>query len=123
MEPYPQFSLITVTTLWTMLRERTVRDNPKSFAKHLYVLLGAALGLLVGEPDDVQPLFGDAEEADDATLEGLLGELKAAQEDGIAETFGAAEGEQAIDPATLAILINLAVTLIQKIIERRKNRS
>ena len=122
MDPYPQFSLVTVTTLWTMLRERTVRDNPKAFAKHLYVLMGAALGLLVGEPEDVPPLFGDVEQADDANLESLMTELKAVKEEGL-ETFGAAEGEQAIDPATIIMLIQVIVPLIQKILERRRNRT
>ncbi len=121
-QPYPPFELACVLALFTMLKNREVRDNPKAFAKHFYVLLGALLGMTVGEPDDVPPLFGQDEPSTE-DLEGLLGELKAVQEDGIPETFGAADGEQAIDPATLAILINLAVTLIQKLIERRKNKT
>lgn len=120
--PYPSFDLKCVTTLWTMLVARAIRSNLPSAAKHFYVLLGAALGLLVGEPEDVQPIFGDAQEADDATLKKLLTELEGVQADGVPETFGAGEDDKAGNPVVIALITALLPVLIDAIKKRLENR-
>lgn len=117
-QPYPALDLECVTEIVRMVRGRTVRDEIKWFAKHVYNLTGAGLSFFPGEPDDVTPIFGG--EAAEPTVEQVQ-ECKAAleQAQGELQSFGADENE-AIDPATIAMLIQLAVTLITKWLERRK---
>lgn len=117
--PYPPLSLECVTEIIRMVRGRTVRDEIKLFAKCVYELVGGGLSLFPGEPEEVEPLIGAADVPTDQ-----LQECKAALEQVQAEaqSFGAdADDAEAIDPATLAMLIQLAVTLITKWLERRKN--
>jgi hypothetical protein len=114
-QPYPTFELDCIRDLVRMVRGRTVRTELPLFAKCVYTLVGAGLAASVGEPDLVEPSFGSADVSDADLLE-----CQAALQE-FEGTFGAeADGAEAIDPATLAMLIQLAVTLITKWLERRK---
>lgn len=118
---YPGFSLECAQEIFRMLRGRTVRQEFKLFMKCQWMLQGGAYGVVPGEPDQVEPSFASGPECDEETARNVLAELKAVGDEGIPETFGAAdENAEAIDPATIAIIIQLVTTLIQKWIERRK---
>lgn len=117
---YPPFSLACVRDTVRIVRGRTVAAEQKLFAKCVWSLAGTGLGATIGEPEEVEPVFA-SDAIDDGELAECRAALEVAYEDGMA--YGAGEGEAAIDPATLAILIDLAVKLITKWLERRKSGS
>ncbi len=120
-EPYPRLSTECFGDILRIVRSRAVRDELALFLKCVYTLLGAALGATVGEPPG--PM---ASQFDAALSECTLGELvelrsslTAFQDDmadGI-EVYGA--GDTAIDPATLAIIMQLVMALINKWINKK----
>jgi hypothetical protein len=118
-QPYAPFDLDCVKDIIRMVRGRTVREELPLFAKCVHTLTGTALGATIGEPYLVEPSFGAAEVSD-----ADLNEAAAALQEYQGASFGA-EGDsaEAIDPATLAMLIQLAVTLISKWLERRQQGS
>ncbi len=117
-QPYPPFSSECLSDLYRLVTTRAVREELPLFAKCLYTLIGASLGMSIGEPTHVEGVFGDAE-PDAAELEKCRDALQSYADEG--QTFGA-DGDEAekLDPATIAMLIQLAVTLISKWLERRR---
>jgi hypothetical protein len=118
-DPYPRFSTECFSDTLRIIRSRAVRDELALFLKCVYTLLGAALGATVGEPPG--PMASQLDSAlNECTLDELI-ELRssmiALQEDGF-ETFGASE--TAIDPATLAIIMQLVMALINKWINKKQ---
>lgn len=116
---YPPFALTPITEIIQAVRAGTLRDDVPLAAKCAWEIVGMGLGATVGEPAEHPHAFGAGPEVSTADLE----ECKAALESVEGQSFGAAGDEaEAIDPATLAMLIQLAVSIITKLIERRKNR-
>lgn len=112
---YPAFSLEVVQGIVRIVRGRTVAAEYQLFVKLVWSIVGTGLGATIGEPANVEPVFGAV---DDGELTECQAALEAAYEEGMA--YGGAEGEAAIDPATIAILIDLAIKIITRIIERRR---
>lgn len=118
--PYAPFSLECPKEIIRMVSGRTVRNELPLFAKCVHTIAGTALGATIGEPADVEPLVFGSDDVTIADLEEVKAALKEVKEE---PTFGAGEGDEAIDPATLMLLIDLAIKLITKLIERRKQGS
>lgn len=127
-QPYPELQLECVTTLIDIGRRGAFRAEIKEAAKCAYDIEGAALKIFVGEPDDV--IVGQAvtqvgaqleqcslEQLEEchATLDEMSSELSCAT-----ESFGA-EAAEGIDPATLALFMQLAMKLIELFMNRKKN--
>lgn len=110
--PYPAFDLDCMREVVRIVRGGTILTEKKLFAKCVYELTGAGLSLTIGEPDVLGPFAGTVE----PSLTDLEDCCSALQD---ADVFGAAEDE-AIDPATIMLLVELAVKIITAIIERRK---
>lgn len=117
-QPYPAFDIDCAKDIVRIVRNGAIAAEAPLFAKCVYTLAGAGLAMSVGEPSDVQGVFGDAEVTTD-DLEECLNALQKA-EDSSEENFGAGDEAEAIDPATIAMLIQLAITLITKWLERRR---
>jgi hypothetical protein len=124
--PYPNLDIECVTTLIDIGRRGAIRTEIKSFAKCGYELLGAGLLITVGEPDDVIPIdgvtsvgFGDAPEPTIEQVEEAHGYLTAALPD--LESYGAEEGgAEAIDPATLTMIVTLILKGLELWLSRKK---
>jgi hypothetical protein len=120
--PYAAFDVDCVKDVIRIIRGGTVREELPLFAKCVHTLVGAGLGATIGEPPG--PLAADAvaetavEECSLSSLEECRHVLEDLQEDGPG-TFGA--DPAAIDPATLQMLIALAVQLITAWINRKKS--
>lgn len=120
--PYAAFDVDCVKDVIRIIRGGTVREELPLFAKCVHTLVGAGLGATIGEPPG--PLAASAvaetvvEECSLSSLEECRHVLEDLQEDGPG-TFGA--DEAAIDPATLAVLIQLAVQLLNAWINRKKS--
>lgn len=116
-EPYPQFSVECLKDLLRIIRGGTVREELALFAKCLYSMVGAALSATIGDPPG--PMASVERQAEPTTeeLEECHAALASMREDGHG-IYGS--GEAAIDPATLTILINLAVQLITAWLAKRK---
>lgn len=114
-QPYAPFDLDCIKDIIRMVRGRTVREELPLFAKCVHSLVGAGLGATIGEPDLVEPSFGAADVSD-----ADLNECAAALQEFEGQSFGAEADAEAIDPATISLLIQLAMTLIQKWLEKRK---
>lgn len=120
--PYAAFDVDCVKDVLRIVRSGSVKDELPLFAKCVHTLVGAGLGATIGEPPG--PLAASAvaetavEECSLSSLEECRHVLEDLQEDGPG-TFGA--DPAAIDPATLAVLIQLAVQLLNAWINRRKS--
>lgn len=120
--PYAAFDVDCVKDVIRIIRGGTVREELPLFAKCVHTLVGAGLGATIGEPPG--PLAASAvaetavEECSLSSLEECRHVLEDLQEDGPG-TFGA--DPAAIDPATLQMLIALAVQLITAWINRKKS--
>lgn len=119
-QPYPPFQLECLTTIVRIVRSKAIAEERALFAKCLYEILGAGLALGFGEPDG--PILtgqesAELEAASTAELMKCCEALESAQSE--VQSVGDAEAK-AIDPATLAILIDLAIRIITAIINRRK---
>lgn len=120
-QPYPALDLACASELWRLVRERAIRTEFPLFAKCVYSLLGTALGQFVGEPDGVEVLFGGGD-ADDSTLAALQTELESLHADGPpAEVFGAEGDQEALNPAVIAIIMQV-LPLIIELIKKRRNK-
>lgn len=117
-EPYPQFSVECLKDLLRIIRGGTVREELALFAKCLYSMVGAALSATIGDPPG--PVASTERLADPTNeeLEECRAALASMKEDGHG-IYGA--NEAAIDPATLTLIINLAVQLITAWLAKRKN--
>lgn len=117
MTPYPQsFPLECITLIVAMIRNREASARRAEFAHCVWELVGFGLKATLG---DASHAFGAAGDVDDDKLRECVTALKDYQDDG--EAFGADSADEGIDPATLMILINLAVTLIQKWLNRKES--
>lgn len=120
--PYAAFDVDCVKDVIRIIRGGTVREELPLFAKCVHTLVGAGLGATIGEPPG--PLAAAAvaetvvEECSLSSLEVCRHALEDLQEDGIGPC-GA--DPAAIDPATLQMLIALAVQLITAWINRKKS--
>ncbi len=119
--PYAAFDVDCVKDVIRIVRSGSVKDELPLFAKCVHTLVGAGLGATIGEPPG--PVAADAvaaaaiEECSLSDLEACRQSLEDLEEDGPG-TFGA--DPAAIDPATLQMLIALAVQLITAWINRKK---
>lgn len=123
-QPYPALDAECLQTIVRLVRNGQVRDEFKLFAKCVYSLVGAGLGLVVGEPDPSTRQFS-VEDLPDEDLTAAQSALSDLAEDGVPQA-AIADGDdpqKAMDPATVALLIQMAIKVIGAIIERRKNRS
>lgn len=122
-QPYPPFDVECIQDIFRLVRGRTVRDELPLFAKCVYTLVGAGLSITLGEPNDGPMLAGQPADALEGVSDDELQKCCQAleQAEGEVQTFGAGDAEaEKLDPATLALLIQLAIQVIQAIINRRK---
>lgn len=113
-QPYPTFSPACCGDIIRIVRTGTVREELPLLAKCLYTLIGAALAGTVGEPDET---FAEALASMSVDE---LGECYAALQTVNEDSNGLyGAGESAIDPATLALLIQLGMALLKAWIDRR----
>ncbi len=137
--PYPQLQVECVTTLIDITRRGALRAEIKEAAKCAYDLGGAALGIIVGEPDDVivgdaVTIVGDLQlndvslqdlETRHAQLEASLPELESfgagADAGGFGEDAEGVEELAKIDPATVALFFQLALKVIEFFMNRKKS--
>lgn len=116
--PYPAFDLDCIRDIIAIVRAGEVRPRLAEFVKCVYILTGAALSVTVGEPEGVEPLVG-APKADDELLEEAKAALAEAEE-GLHGFGAAADDAEAIDPATLMLIIQLATKLIEAWLSKRR---
>ena len=126
--PYPNLDLGCIKTVIDIGRRGAIKAEIKTFAKCGYELLGAGLSITVGEPDDVIPIDGvtmvgvaPVEEPTVEQVEEAQGYLIAALPD--LEAYGAQATEagiEAIDPATLALIVQLVLKGIELWLSRKK---
>lgn len=132
-QPYPKLELECVTTLVDITRRGALKAEIKTAAKCAYNLGGAGLGIFVGEPEDV--IVGDAitlvgaqavaVEPSIEELEDCRNQLSAAMPDILEGNFGAVGGfgedaTENLDPATLALLMQFAMKMIELFMNRKK---
>ena len=121
--PYPQFSSECVQDLYRIITGGLIREEIKLFAKCLYTIEGAGLAMAVGEPDDVEPLFGE-NTPDVEAVEKLRDELVAIGDIGIPDgTFGATADSEAIGPLGMLLIqqgIKLALKALEAWLAKRK---
>lgn len=120
--PYPQLQLECVTTLIDITRRGALRSEIKEAAKCAYELGGAMLGVTVGEPADL--IVGDATR--ETFVEPSLQDLETCHAQLVAsapelEAFGAEVAAEAIDPATMAIIIQLALKALEFFMNRKRS--
>lgn len=116
MTAYPQsLPLECISAVVSMVRNREVAEKKAEFAHCVWEIQGFAQKSLLGEGEHN---FGDAGPWSEAELTECATALKDFQDE--PPTFGATE-EEAIDPATLMILVQLAIKLITALANRRKN--
>lgn len=117
-EPYPSFSPACFGDIIRIVRGGTVREELPLLAKCLYTLIGASLSATIGEPDETFAAAIDSLSVDE--LGECYSALQGVKEDGPG-IYGA--GESAIDPATLAMLIQLGMALLKAWIDRKNQGS
>ena len=130
-QPYPKLELECVTTLVDITRRGALKAEIKTAAKCAYNLGGAGLGIFVGEPEDV--IVGDdvtnvgqaVAEPSIEELEDCRNQLSAAMPEILEGNFGAVGGfgedaTENLDPATLALLMQFAMKMIELFINRKK---
>lgn len=116
--PYPEtLPVECVTEIIGIVRSGEVREKVDHLANCAWTIAGYGLRVSLGEPQH-EETFGSAGDVDQ------LEECKAALESACSEqeSFGAAADAEAIDPATLAIILQLAIKVITALINRRKNK-
>lgn len=101
-KPYDPFSLEVITEPVRIIRAGTVKEEFPKLAKCAHSFAGTVLGATVGEPSDVDgPVMGQTEGVTDKQVE----EFAAAYES--LETYGAADGDKALDPVTISLILSL----------------
>lgn len=125
--PYPTLDVKCVTTIIDILRRGAIQAEIKEFAKCSYELGGAALGIMVGEPEDVIVGAADVAAINDGPTEGQLKECHAALT-GAELTLDSAWGDsgsdgnaEKLDPATVALIIQLALKALEFFLNRKKS--
>ncbi len=122
-QPYPGFSTECVQDLYRIITGGLIREEIKLFAKCLYTIEGAGLGMAVGEPDDVEPLFSAAE-PDVESVEKLRDEMVAIGDIGLPkDTFGASGDSEAIGPLGMLLIqqgIKMALKALEAWLAKRK---
>lgn len=120
-QPYPPLNMADVTYLITTLRNREVQQNLKAVVKAAYQVEGALLGILVGEPENVneQTLFGSVP----SPTYGAMNDLANALNDFVGESRP--EGFGAIgDGHLLELFLKYApqiIALIMSLLEKNPN--
>lgn len=120
--PYPQLQLECVTSLIDITRRGALRAEIKEAAKCAYELGGAVLGATVGEPadlivgDDVRETFVEPSLQD---LETCYAQLSASAPE--LEAFGAEDPNAQLDPATVALIIQLAMKALEFFMNRKRS--
>ena len=112
-QPYPDFSPSCFGDIIRIGRGGTIREELPLFVKCLYTIEGAALKATVGEPDAFGTPFDSASRDDLVECQAALAAIK---EDGPG-VFGA-DGA-AIDPATIAIIVQSVMALINLWLNRK----
>lgn len=120
--PYPSFDIECFTEIVRIVRERAISTERKWLAKHCWMIVSGSIKLSIGEPDNGPILVGqepsELEAVSTEELTQCCEALEAAQ--GEAQSFGAGDAEaEAIDPALIAILIDLAFKIIKGWLDRR----
>jgi hypothetical protein len=117
--PYPAvLPTECLTTVISLIRNRQVADQPAEFANCLWTMVGFGLKLGFGDPDAHEEKFGAADVPSDKELNECHAALASYEDDG--PSFAAAEGEQAIDPATIVVLVQLVMQIIEFLRNRKK---
>lgn len=120
--PYPTFDVECFKDTLRIIRGGTVREELPLFAKSFHTLLGAAFGAIIGEPPGPMSAAALGEEfMQECSLDELkqlrVG-LESLNEDGPGL---AAADEAAIDPATLALIVQLVLALVNKWINKKES--
>jgi hypothetical protein len=127
---YPPFSSSCALDLFRLARGGfpAIKAELPLAAKCIWTLIGAGLGMTVGEPEEIFGALPEGEEeASVEQMTQLQGALQGLVDDGHPESFGQAEGEieaEAIDPLTLMLItegLKLALKAVQKWLDKRKN--
>lgn len=128
-QPYPEFKLECVTTLIDIGRRGAIREEIRDFAKCAYDLGGGLLKVTVGEPDDV--IVGATSDGEEQLAECSLEQLEEAHNVAVSaflelESYGALPGalpgaEEAIDPATLTLIMQLVLKALEFWMNRKKS--
>lgn len=119
--PYPSFSLLCVQEVIRIVRGGTLKDELALFVKCAYTLTGSFLGTTIGEPGE-EHAVGSVETASVDEIKECKDALELVAFQGFVDVdsetlFG--NDETAIDPATLALIVQLAIKLISKWLENR----
>lgn len=124
--PYPAFSSQCVVELFNIVRggyDNILAHVPET-AKCSWMLVGAGLGVAVGEPG----VYGEgpgpdaADEASETDVMNLKVALEHALADGPPAQYGQGPDSQAIDPLTLMLIteaLKLALKAVQKWLDKR----
>lgn len=116
MTAYPSsLPLDCISRIVTLVRAREVSANKAEFFHCVWEVQGFAQKSLLGDGSHgAMPVAGY-----DADLAKCAAALLDFQDDG--ESFGADAGDADLDPATILLLINVAVTLIKKLLNRKES--
>lgn len=118
MTPYPQsLPLDCITRIVGLIRNREVSANKAEFFHCVWEVQGFAQKSLVGDADHsfgASPVVGY-----DAELRDCCAALKDFHDDG--ESFGATAADESLDPATIIMLVQVAIALIQKLLNRKES--
>lgn len=118
--PYPEsLPVDCLTDIVSLIRSRQVAAEKAKFFNCVWTVQGYAQKLGFGDPEqqfgEAAPLQeADANQLDDCAVALLSFKSEVSDE----PTFGA-DGEEAIDPATILVLIELAMKVIEFIRNRR----
>lgn len=129
--PYPTLDVKCVTTIIDIARRGAVTAEIKEFAKCGYELGGAALGIMVGEPEDVivgdsVTFVGEPAIVTQEQLQECHTALSAAQPELVTygTTFGdtssADDDVQKLSPAMAALLMQFALQALEFFLNRKK---
>ena len=122
-QPYPPLNLTDVSFLITTLRNREVAVKLKEVTKAAYQVEGALLGILVGEPDNVneQTMFGSVPSPTYGAMNDLANALTDFTNESRPEGFGAIG-----DGHLLELFLKYApqiIALIMSLLEKNPNVS
>lgn len=111
------FPLTQVQDIIRMVRDRTVRSELRLFAESVWTIIGYCLGMLLRK----EPLIGADVFAMEQLDEAFASMSTLQSGDGcLCDDPGAeAAGEEAIDPATIIMLVELALKIWQALKNRK----
>lgn len=118
---YQPFSLAPITDLARIIRGGTIKEDSRLFCKAGHTLAGTGLGVYPGEPEGVEELtLAAAVDSDVPTeaIEDCVGAIDGLLDDGLPAK---GEGEEAFDPTTILMILQIVGPFLKKLIERRRN--